>query len=220
MINAALIRASLPRLLQGMLVSLKITALALLIGFIAGTILGILQLSKNRLIRALVTLFVTIIRGTPMLIQIVFLYYVLSVTGLSLSPFFAAVLAIGINSSAYVSQIMKTGIQSVPVGQIEAARTLGIRRRDLLWYIILPQAIRVVLPALGNESITLIKDSSLASLIGVMELYKEGQIVISQTYDALSVYCIVGLLYLVMTSTISALVNLLEKRLNRHVKHL
>lgn len=220
MINAALIRASLPRLLQGMLVSLKITALALLIGFIAGTILGILQLSKNRLIRALVTLFVTIIRGTPMLIQIVFLYYVLSVTGLSLSPFFAAVLAIGINSSAYVSQIMKTGIQSVPVGQIEAARTLGIRRRDLLWYIILPQAIRVVLPALGNESITLIKDSSLASLIGVMELYKEGQIVISQTYDALSIYCIVGLLYLVITSTISALVNLLEKRLNRHVKHL
>ena len=191
-----------------------------LIGFIGGTVLGILHVSHNKLVRLLVTIYVTIIRGTPMLIQIVFLYYVLSVTGLALSPFVAAILAIGLNSSAYVSQIMKSGILSIPRGQIEAARTLGISRRDLFRFIILPQAVRVVLPTLGNESVTLIKDSSLASLIGVVELYKQGQNVISHTYDALSVYCIIGLLYLIMTTSVSSLISLLERRLNIHGKHL
>lgn len=219
MINLQLIINSLPQLLKGMVVSLEITAAALLIGFTLGTLLGIAQLSKNYALTVSVSIWVTIIRGTPMLIQIVFLYYVLSVTGLSLSPFFAAVVAIGINSSAYVSQIIKAGILAVPYGQIEAARTLGISKRNMLSYVILPQALRVALPALGNESITLVKDSSLASLIGVMELYKQGQTVISQTYDALSVYCIVGILYLIMTTTLSLLVSVLEKRLNRHVKH-
>lgn len=220
MINIALIKTALPQLLAGMAVSLKITLSALVIGFTLGTLLGILQVSKNKLIRALVTLYVTIIRGTPMLIQIVFLYYVLSVTGIAFSPFISAVLAIGLNSSAYISQIMKSGILSIPRGQLEAAKTLGIRRRDLFRFIILPQAIRIVLPALGNESITLIKDSSLASLIGVVELYKQGQQVISYTYDSLSVYFIVGLLYLTMTTTISYLISILEKRLHIHGKHL
>lgn len=219
MINSQLIIASLPKLLKGMILSLEITFCALSIGFILGTLLGIAQLSKQRLVTFFVAVWVTVIRGTPMLIQIVFLYYVLSITGISLSPFFAAVLAIGINSSAYVSQIIKAGILSVPYGQVEAARTLGISRRDLLRFIILPQAMRIAIPALGNESVTLIKDSSLASLIGVMELYKQGQTIISQTYDALTIYCIVAFLYLLMTSTLSLIVSILEKRLNRHVKH-
>lgn len=219
MINTGLIVARLPQLLSGVLVSLQITFFALLIGFCFGTLLGIAQVSRYRIIRAFVTLYVTIIRGTPMLIQIVFLYYILSVTGLSLSPFFAAVCAIGLNSSAYVSQIIKTGIRSIPRGQVEAAKTLGIRRRDVLRFIILPQAFRLVLPALGNESVTLIKDSSLASIIGVVELYKQGQIVISQTYDALSVYTAVGLLYLIMTTTVSLIISSLEKRFNIHDKH-
>ena len=218
MINTQLIVSSLPALLSAVLVTLKVAFSALLIGFCFGTVLAILQLSKNSIIRTLVTIFVTIIRGTPMLIQIVFLYYILSLTGLSLSPFLAAVWAIGINSSAYVSQIIKAGIQSVSIGQIEAAKTLGIKRRDLLRYIVLPQAFRVVLPALGNESVTLIKDSSLASIIGVVELYKQGQIIISHTYDALSIYCIVGALYLVMTTFLSLCVTRLEKWLNVHVK--
>lgn len=219
MIDFALIKLALPTLLKGALVTLKITAAAFIIGITGGTLLGIAQTSTSVLLKWLVSVYVTIIRGTPMLVQIVFIYYVLSMTGLHISPFISAVIAIGMNSSAYISQIIRSGIRAVPKGQIEAARTLGINKWDTLRFIVLPQALRVVLPALGNESVTLIKDSSLASWIGVVELYKEGQTVISQTYDALSVYCILACLYLAMTTTVSYLVLLLERHLNRHVRN-
>ncbi len=219
MINFELISASLPQLLHGALVSLKIAGLSLALGFVSGTLLGVLQSGKNSLVRSIITAYTAVIRGTPMLIQIVFLYYVLSLSGLHLSTFMAAVLAIGLNSGAYISQIIRAGISSVSKGQIEAARTLGINQWDLMRYIVLPQAFRVVVPALGNEAITLIKDSSLASWIGVVELYKEGQTIISVTYDALTVYCAVAALYLLMTTPLSYGVTLLEKRLNRHAQH-
>ncbi len=219
MIDVSLIKLALPHLLQGALVTLQIAGLSFLLGITGGTLLGIAQSRSGTFLTLIINAFVTLIRGTPMIVQIVFLYYVLSMTGLQLSAFVAAVLAIGLNSSAYVSQIIRSGISSVPKGQIEAAQTLGISKLDTLRFIILPQALRVVLPALGNESITLIKDSSLASWIGVVELYKEGQTVISQTYDALSVYFALAVIYLSMTTSIAYLVGLLEKRLNRHVRN-
>lgn len=218
-IDLALIIDSLPTLLRGLVVSLKITSGALCIGMIGGTLLGIGQSLGHPILRVLIGTYAALIRGTPMLIQIVFLYYLVSISGIGLSPFTTAIIAIGINSSAYVSQIMRAGISAVPRGQIEAAKTLGITTRDTIWYIMLPHAVRVVLPALGNESVTLIKDSSLASLIGVMELYKEGQVVISHTYDALSVYCAVAALYLCVTTSLSFAVHRLEIFLNRHAHH-
>lgn len=219
MINVTLIQTALPHLLHGAIVSISLALCALLIGFSGGIVLAVLQTSGNRFLQKAIMLYTTIIRGTPMLIQIVFLYYLLPVMGIHISQFFSAVLAIGLNSSAYISQIIRAGILSINKGQIEAARTLGIPRADTIRYIILPQALRVVLPALGNESITLIKDSSLASLIGVAELYKEGQIVISQTYDSLSVYCALALIYLCITSILSYIFSHIEKRLNRHAHH-
>jgi glutamine transport system permease protein len=219
MINIALIKSAIPHLIDGAIVTLKIAACSFLIGITGGTLLAIAQTSSNALICFLVTVYVTIIRGTPMLVQIVFWYYVLSFTGMELSAFAAAVIAIGLNSSAYVSQIIRSGISSVSKGQIEAAQTLGISRFNTLRFIILPQALRTVLPALGNEAITLIKDSSLASLIGVVELYKQGQMIISQTYDALSIYCALAVFYLIMTTTIGYFVMLLERRYNNHARH-
>ncbi len=213
MINVQLIAQSLPFLAHGALISLQIAGFAFIIGSIGGTFLGVCQTRGSSLVNTTIHAFVTLIRGTPMLVQIVFLYYVFSVSGFQLSAFFSAVLAIGINSSAYVSQIIKAGIESVSKGQIEAAQTLGISQKDTLRYIVLPQAIRVVLPALGNEVITLIKDSSLASLIGVAELYKNGQTIISQTYDALSIYVALAFMYLLMTSLAAYTVRLLERRL-------
>jgi His/Glu/Gln/Arg/opine family amino acid ABC transporter permease subunit len=210
MIDLVVIKNALPQLLHGALVSLLIAFFAALIGFIGGSLLGIAQLGKSGILRALVSAYVTIIRGTPMLIQIMFLYILVLQLGLPLSKFAVAVLAIGFNSSAYLSQIVRAGIQSVPKGQIEAAYTLGINKTDLLRFIILPQALQVILPALGNELITLIKDSSLASIIGVTELYMEGTIVKNQTYDALSVYTAVALIYLCMTSVLSYFVHRLE----------
>lgn len=215
MIDFTLFFESLPLLLKGAGVSLQIAGLALIIGFLGGTLLGIVQASHLPFLKFFANAYVTIVRGTPMLIQIVFLYYVLSSTGLGLSAFMSAVIAIGCNSAAYVSEIIRSGIASVSYGQIEAAQTLGIRRRDIMAHIILPQAVRTVLPALGNEAINLIKDSSLASLIGVMELYKEGLTIISTTYDALTIYSAIACIYLVLTTSLAYGVSCLEYSLNK-----
>ena len=177
MIDIKLIQESLPLLLRGALVTLQIAAFGALIGIIGGTLLGVAQTAKSRLARWLVTLYVTIIRGTPMLIQITFAFYVLPQLGISLPAFWVAVVAIGLNSAAYVSQIIRAGIKSIGKGQIEAGRVLGLTNMQITRHIVLPQAFRVIIPALGNEFITLVKDSSLASVIGVVELSKEGHFI-------------------------------------------
>jgi His/Glu/Gln/Arg/opine family amino acid ABC transporter permease subunit len=219
MIDYHLIIASLPQLLQGALVTLAISFCSSLLGFIGGTFLGIMQTGESRLLSRAVAVYVTVIRGTPMLLQIVFLSLMLPTIGINFSPFITAVIAIGINSTAYISQVIRTGILSISKGQIEAARTLGISSGNITRYIVLPQALRVVLPALGNEFITLIKDSSLASQIGVMELFMRGTIIMSQTYNSLAIYLATGLLYLVMTVILSLIIYRIERRLNRHVRY-
>lgn len=216
MINFKLIVDSLPILLRGASVTLQLAGLGVCIGLTGGTLLGILHTSDNKIMRGLISLYVTIIRGTPMLIQITFVYYILPHLGIMLPAFWAAVVAIGMNSCAYVSQIIRSGISSVSKGQIEAAHTLGLSNTQTMRYIILPQAIRVILPALGNEFITLIKDSSLASIIGVTELYRQGSQIRSYTFDAISVYFALGVLYLIMTTSMAMFVNYLERRMKRH----
>lgn len=216
MIDYAFIGQIFPQLLEGAWVTLIIAGASSAIGFIGGTILGIAQSSSSRPLRYAVTLAVTVIRGTPLLLQIMFFYLVLSHIGIHISALNTAILAIGINSSAYISQIVRSGIASVSRGQIEAAQTLGISRYDITRYIVLPQALRTVLPALGNESVTLIKESSLASTIGVLELYARGSIIISQAFNSLSVYAVVGLMYLAMTSIVSLIVLKIEHSLNNH----
>jgi polar amino acid transport system permease protein len=216
MIDVAFIQQIFPRLLEGASVTLFIAGVASAIGFIGGTILGVAQSSPSKPLRYAITGVVTIIRGTPMLLQIMFFYFMLSHIGIHISALKTAIIAIGINSSAYISQIIRSGIASVSRGQIEAGQTLGLSRYDITRYIVLPQAVRTVLPALGNEFVTLIKDSSLASVIGVLELYQQGQIIISQVFSSLTVYAVIGLIYLAMTTTVSLLVLKLEHSLNNH----
>lgn len=211
MIDLALITSSTPQLITGVLVTLQIAFYGSLLGFCGGTLLGIAQTSSSKLLRFLVTIYVTIIRGTPMLFQIMFFFLMLPTVGIHISPLPTAIIAIGLNSSAYISQIVRSGITSVSQGQIEAATTLGLSRYDITRYIVLPQALRIVLPALGNEFVTLIKDSSLASTIGVLELYRRGEIIVSQSYNALGVYMLVGLIYLIITSVVSVLFLHLEQ---------
>lgn len=208
-----------PKLLKGAGLSLTIAAGSSAIGFFGGTLLGIAQSSSYRGLRIAVAIYATIIRGTPLLLQITFFYLMLSNIGINISALSTAILAIGINSSAYISQIVRSGISSVSRGQIEAARTLGVSSFDITRYIVLPQALRVVIPALGNEFITLIKESSLASAIGVMELYKSGDVIISQAFNALSVYMVTGLIYLAMTSLVSIFVLKLEHSYSQHARN-
>ncbi len=212
MIDYQLIVDSLPSLLSGAWVSLQIAFFATWIGLTLGVLLGFAERSRKKLLRYSATTYATLFRGTPMLVQILFVYYVLPQFGIRISPFWAATLAIGLNSGAYISQIVRAGINSVQKGQWEAAHTLGLSRWQTVRYIIFPQALRIALPGLGNEWITLVKDSSLASIIGVMELSKEGSVIRSRTYDAFSILLAVSCIYLVLTTTLSFIVRSLEKR--------
>lgn len=216
MINWTLIYQSLPMLCKGMVISIEITFFALMIGLGLGTILGIVESKGHWILRYFIKVYVTIIRGTPMIVQISFFYYLLPQFGLSFSALQTAIIAIGLNSSAYISQIIKSGISAVGKDQVEAAKVLGFTNLQSIYYFVLPQAIRYVLPALANESITLIKDSSLASIIGVNEMYKESRSIISQTYDVVSIYVLLAFLYLMLTGIISLTAQQLEKRMNKH----
>lgn len=217
MIDIALIWDSLPSLLYGTALSLQITLVAAFIGLLLGSIFGLSETSASRLVSFGIGTYVTLFRGTPMLVQILFIYYVLPQFGLTLPPFWAASLAIGLNSCAYISQIIRAGIQAVSKGQIEAAHTLGFTKFKTMRYIVFPQALQITLPALSNELITLIKDSSLASIIGVMELTKEASIIRSRTYDAFSILLAVSIIYLILTASLSFCLKKFETRLKKHV---
>lgn len=218
-IDFNLIIQSLPALLRGSLLTLQIALCGGILGVSLGTLLALLQISQFKVVRWIVGFYVGIIRGTPMLIQVTIAFYVLPQLGLALPALWAAILAIGLNSAAYVSQTIRSGINAVGKGQIEAAYVLGFTHIQTLRYIVLPQAFKLVLPALGNEFITLVKDSSLASIIGVAELTREGSLIRSRTFDALSIYAAVALIYLLITTLLTFGVAYLEKRMNKHARH-
>ncbi len=211
-IDVQLLAESIPQLLHGASVTLQIAALSACIGIVLGVPLAFMQNSRSLILRAFVWSYVGLFRGTPMLVQVLFIYYVLPQVGVDIPPLFSCIAAMGLNSSAYISQIVQTGISAIPVGQVEAACTLGMSPFDIKRYIIFPQALRISLPALGNELITLIKDSSLASVIGVVELSKEGSIIRSRTYDAFSILLGVSVIYLIMTTLLSYVLSLYEAR--------
>jgi His/Glu/Gln/Arg/opine family amino acid ABC transporter permease subunit len=212
MISFEFLRMILPALLSGAGVTLALAVCSAVIGISGGTALALAQTSTQPLLYYIVASLVTAVRGTPMLLQIIFLDLILlPQLGIRVSSFVSAVIAIGINSSAYVSQIIRSGINAVPSGQIEAAQTLGVSKTDLMRFIVLPQAFTTIAPALGNELVTLIKDSSLASLIGVMELYQRGYIIMTQTHQALPVYLATGFIYLCMTTVTSFIMHKLEQ---------
>lgn len=219
MINWNLLTSSIPLLVRGLYVSMQITCFSFAIGSVLGTCIGFALLTKNKWIYYPALWYTMILRGTPMLVQILCFFYVLPQLGISLSAFWTAVISIGLNSSAYISTMVRAGIASVDKGQYLAGKALGLSRIQTLRYIVLPQALRISLPMLGDEIVTLIKDSSLASVIGVTELAKEGSLIISRTYDAISTYAAVALMYFIITSLISYATRYVEKRLDYHAGH-
>ena len=216
--DIALVIQSIPSLLEGALVSLQIAIASCVFGLSFGTLLGIAYTSRKQWIRIPLACYVAVFRGTPMLVQIMFMYYVLPQAGIQISAEWSAILAIGCNSSAYISQIVRSGMNSVSIGQWEAAKVLGLTTWQTLCRIVLPQAFRVSLPSFGNEFITLVKDSSLASIIGVMELSKEGSVIRSRTYDAFTILILVSCIYLIMTLVLSLIVKILEKKSAKYVR--
>ena len=209
----SLITGSLPLLLQGALVTLEITALSVGLGLVFGLIAALAQISKFAPLRLLGKIYVDFIRGTPLLVQIFIIYFALPVIiGQRIDPFVAAVAACSINSGAYVAEIFRAGIQSIDIGQMRAGLSLGMNWTMPMRSLILPQAVKRIIPPLGNEFIAMLKDSSLVSVIGFEELTRSGQLIIAETYGSLEIWSAVAVIYLVMTLTITRLVSFLEKR--------
>ena len=209
----SLIWNSLPLLLAGAGVTIEITAIAVRLGFIFGLITSVCRLSGVKILQVIAVCYVNIIRGTPMLVQIFLIYFALPmVIGERINPFVAAVAACSINSGAYVSEIFRAGIQSVDKGQMEAGRSLGLSWMQTMRYVILPQAFKHVIPPLGNEFISMTKETSLVSVIGFEELTRRGQLIIAKTYGSFEIWLTVAAIYLVMTLTIARLVSYLERR--------
>lgn len=209
----SLIWNSLPLLLAGAGVTIEITAIAVGLGFIFGLITSVCRLSVVKVLQVIAVCYVNIIRGTPMLVQIFLIYFALPmVIGERINPFVAAVAACSINSGAYVSEIFRAGIQSVDKGQMEAGRSLGLSWMQTMRYVILPQAFKHVIPPLGNEFISMTKETSLVSVIGFEELTRRGQLIIAKTYGSFEIWLTVAAIYLVMTLTIARLVSYLERR--------
>lgn len=197
----------------GLRLTLLLTALALLFGLPLGLAVALARMVKVRLLAWPFDGYVELFRGTPLLVQIIFIYYALpQLLGINLPGMTAAVLALSLNSGAYISEIFRAGIQSIDAGQMEAARSLGMSYSQGMRYVVLPQAIRRVLPPLTNEAIALLKDSSLISVIGMAELTRAGQELSSQLAIPLVIWPVVALFYLAITFPLTRLAGLLERR--------
>ena len=203
---------SIPHLLKGIPYTLLISFGGLAIGFVIGLVFGLLSINPLRLLRWPATGYIEVFRGTPVLVQVLFIFYGLpQVLGGPIDALTAGIAAIALNSGAYISEIVRGGVQSIDRGQTEAGLSLGLSRSQTFWYIVWPQAFRRMIPALGNQAIVSIKDTSLFSVIGVGELVRQGQIYIATTFTAMEVYLMVALLYLAITLSLSVLLRWLER---------
>ena len=199
-------------LLHGLFVTLWLSAAASFFGMIIGLVTGLCRVSNNVTLRQLSIFYIEIIRGTPLLVQIFIFYFFLG-TVLDISRIVAGISALAIFAGAYVAEIIRAGIQSIPKGQMEAARSVGMNVPQAMVYIILPQAFKRILPPLAGQFISLIKDSSLVSVIAITDLTKSGREVITSTFATFEIWFIVALLYLLLTSVLSQVIAWVERRL-------
>lgn len=205
---------SLPMLLQGCLITLKIVSISLCIAFVIGLVSGLMSASANKLLRYAATVYVDLIRGTPLLVQMFFIYFGLPVfLGIRIPAETAGIIAISLNAGAYISEIFRAGIISIHQGQREAARSLGLSSYLTMRLVILPQATRRMVPAFVNQIIVSIKDTSLLSVIGIRELTQSGEIIISANFRAFEIWGTVGVFYLIMIYLLTQLSRWLERRI-------
>lgn len=208
---------------DGLKTTLLITLMAIAIGIVLGFIIAMIRTThdktgKWKVANAICRVYLTVIRGTPVVLQLMIVYFVIFVA-VDIDKILVAGLAFGLNSGAYIAEIFRSGIMSVDPGQMEAGRSLGLSYSKTMWQVVMPQAFKNVLPALGNEFITLLKETSVAGYIGTVDLTKAGDIIRSRTYDAFFPLIGVALVYLVMVIIFTKLVHLLEKKLRVSDRH-
>ena len=206
-------------LLRGLFVTLKITFFAVILGFVLGFSVAIVRnvyenTKKLKILNFICNIYLTVIRGTPVVVQLLIIYFVIF-SSIRIDKSIAAILAFGINSGAYQAEIFRSGINSIPKGQMEAGRSLGFSYAQTMVNIIMPQAIKNVLPTLGNEFIVLMKETSVAGYIALEDLTKAGDVIRSRTYSAMMPFLAVALLYLIMVMFFTYLLKLFERSLAR-----
>lgn len=211
---------ALPNLLWGALITLQLTALSIFFGMIAGSLIGIVRLSQSPFVRLAARAYVDFFRGTPLLVQLFMIYFgippIARSLGISLTfdQWTAAVIALSLNSAAYIAEIVRAGIQSIELGQREASESLGLSGIQAMRYVIFPQAFRRMIPPLGNEFISMLKDTSLVTVIGFEELFRRGQLIVAQSFRPFEIYAAVALVYLALTLLSSQCFSLLEQWMN------
>ncbi len=215
------ILAVLPDLLKGAVVTVEVTVLSVLFGGIIGLFVCLCRMSKSKWINLPALGYIDVVRGTPLMVQILMIYFGVPTllseifgTPVKISGVTAGIIACSINSAAYVAEIIRSGIQSIDSGQMEASRSLGLNHAQSMIYVVLPQAFRNIIPPMGNEFIVLLKDSSLLSIIGVNELMLQGKLYAASEYAHFPAYLAIALVYLVMTLSISRIVSIIEKRMS------
>ena len=202
---------------KGLLNTIIITVFAIIIGIVLGFLIAIIRTSHDKnggftILNFICRLYLTIVRGTPVMVQLLIIYFVIFAS-VDISKIVVAIIAFGLNSAAYVAEVVRSGIMAVDEGQFEAGRSLGLNYKQTMMSIILPQAVKNILPALCNEFISLLKETSISGYIGLMDLTKGGDIIRSVTYEAFMPLIAVALIYLIMVMGLSKVVNLLERKL-------
>jgi arginine/lysine/histidine/glutamine transport system substrate-binding/permease protein len=214
------IQRAIPSLMLGALTTLQLTAISIVFGLVAGSLIGISRLSSFRLVGFAARVYTDFFRGTPLLVQIFMIYFgipaLLRSMGLSftLNQWTAAVVALSLNSAAYIAEIVRAGVQSIDLGQREASQSLGLGSMQTMRYVVFPQAFRRMIPPLGNEFISMLKDTSLVAVIGFEELFRRGQLIVAQSFRAFEIYFAVALVYLALTLLSSQAFSLLEWWMN------
>lgn len=204
---------AMPLLAEGAIVTIQVSVLSAIFGLALGIALGLASLSRSKPLKWLVAAYVDFIRGTPLLIQIFLVFFALPVIGIRFDEFWAGVVALSLNAGAFVSEVVRGGVGAIEKGQSEAARSIGMRNRQILIHILLPQAYRQMIPPLTNELISLVKNSSLLSVISVYELTRAGQAIISLHFVPFEIYMLLALYYYLLLKVLSVLSKKLEQRL-------
>jgi len=211
-----LILESLPALFKGLGKTLLYTIVSLFIALIFGLIFGFMKVGQNRFLRGVATVFVDVFRGIPLIVLAFFIYFgIPQAFGFTMPLFLAAILTLSLNTGAYVTEIIRGGIQSIDRGQMEAARSLGLPYRKSMMKIIIPQAIRIMIPSLINQMVITLKDTSILSAIGLVELTQSGKIIIARTFASFDIWLVVAIMYLVVITVLTKLSGYLERRARR-----
>ncbi len=208
-----LFKDSLPSLLSGLSVTIELAVISLILAVILGIILGIFSISTSKILKGIATTYIYIIRGTPLMIQALFLYFgVGQALNIQFDPIIAGIITLTANASAYMAEIFRGGIQAVDQGQMEAARCLGLSYSKAMRKVILPQAIKIMIPSILNQFIVTLKDTSILTVISVRELTESGKIIIARNYRSLEMYAIVACMYFVIITALTLISGYLERR--------